>query len=667
MDLIKAMPSTTLPNYIFKNNHDLTFSNKQAEWGMSKPSVSSAAVYADLDNDGDLDLIISNINEPASIYKNQSRETNGANYIAVKLTTKSSNKNAIGAKVFVYTHGSLQYQEVNPNRGYLSCVSTTLNFGLGNEKTIDSLKIVWPDQTTQVMTSIAVNQLLFITEKSEFLQPKPDTIAGSPLFSKVPAMINYTNEGISQNDFKRQPLMLWMYSKTGAIIAKGDINKDGLEDVFISGDKTNPGKIYTQKSGNRFEDVTNTVIGNENESTISAAVFFDANGDGFPDLYIAKGGYALWEQGTKSLQDELYLNDKKGNFTLSENAIPDVSASSKSCVRPCDIDGDGDIDLFVGGRIIPGKYPVTPVSFLLLNDGRGSFSLSITPFSETGMVTDARWVDLNKDGRKDLVICGEFMPVKIFLNYTTGFVDKTSEYFTETSNGFWFSLAVADVDGDGNEDIIVGNLGLNSPFHISEKEPAELYYGDFDSNGSIDPFFNCYVQGKSYPFVSRDELNEQIYGMRKKFSSYKNYAEASIKEIFSPDELAKADLLTVNETRSICFLNRNGKMVKSVLPLQAQFSMVSKIVSKEFNHDGQMDLLLLGNHSDNRLKIGAMDANYGCVLAGDGKGNFQYISQVVSGLSVTGDVKSAEEIVIDGQKYIVIGVAGSELVFYKEN
>ena len=667
MDLIKAMPSTTLPNYIFKNNHDLTFSNKQTAWGLSKPSISSAAVYADLDNDGDLDLIISNINEPASIYKNQSRETSAANYIAIKLIAKSANKNAVGAKVFVYNHSNLQYQEVNPNRGYLSCVSTILNFGLGNEKTIDSLKIVWPDQTTQLMTNITANQLLLIKQQSEILPVKQDTITVSPLFSKVPAFLNYTNEGVSQNDFKRQLLMLWMYSKTGPVIAKADTNKDGMEDVFISGDKTNPGKIYIQKSGSRFEEVTNTVIGNENESTISAAVFFDANGDGFPDLYIAKGGYALWEQGTKSLQDELYLNDKKGNFILSENAIPDVSASSKSCVRPSDIDGDGDIDLFVGGRIIPGKYPVTPLSYLLLNDGKGNFSAGVAPFSEMGMVTDAQWVDLNKDGRKDLVICGEFMPVKIFMNYQSGFVDKTSEYFTEPSNGFWFSLAVADVDGDGNDDIIAGNLGLNSPFNISEKEPAELYYGDFDANGSVDPFFNCYVQGKSYPFVSRDELNEQIYGMRKKFSSYKNYAEASMKEILSPEELLKSNHLSVNETRTICFLSRNGKMVKSELPLQAQFSMVSKIISKDFNHDGKMDLLLLGNHSDNRLKIGAMDANYGCVLSGDGRGNFQYISQGLSGLSVTGDVKSAEEIVIDGKKYIVIGVTGSELVFYKEN
>ena len=661
------MPSTTLPNYIFKNNRDLTFSNKQTEWGLSKPSISSGAVYVDLDNDGDLDLIVSNINETASIYKNQSRETTGSNFIAIKLTTNSANKNAIGAKVSVYTQGNLQYQEVNPNRGYLSCVSTTLNFGLGNEKTIDSLRIVWPDQTTQLMTNVAANQLLLIIQKTEGLPQQPITLTGNHLFSKVPAILNYTNEGSSQNDFKRQLLMLWMYSKTGPVIAKADINKDGLEDVFISGDKTNPGKIYFQRAGNRFEEATNTLIGNENESTISAAVFFDANGDGFPDLYIAKGGYALWEQGTKSLQDELYINDKKGNFILNENAIPDVSASSKSCVRPCDFDGDGDIDLFVGGRIIPGRYPVTPLSYLLLNDGSGNFSIAVSPFSETGMVTDAQWVDLNKDGRKDLVICGEFMPVKIFINNQTGFVDKTEEYFKGSSNGFWFSLAVADVDGDGNEDIIAGNLGLNSPFSISEKEPAELYYGDFDANGSIDPFFNFYVQGKSYPFVSRDELNEQMYGMRKKFSSYKNYAEASIKEILSPGELAKATMLSVHEIRTICFLNRNGKMVKSILPVQAQFSTVSKIIAKDFDLDGKMDLLLLGNHSDNRLKIGAIDANYGCLLAGDGKGNFHYISQAVSGLSVTGDVKSAEAIVIDGRKYIVIGIAGGELVFYREN
>ena len=668
MDLVTAMPSTMLPNYIFRNNHDLTFSNKQNEWGFAKPVISNGAVYADLDNDGDLDLVVNNINENAFVYKNQSRETVAASYLAVKLTGKGANTNAIGAKLYLYSNGTMQYQEVNPNRGYLSCVSTVLNFGLGDQKKIDSLRITWPDNTTQLLVNIPGNQKLLINQKdADGPIQFPSPVNKPALFTKINSFINYKNESLTENDFKRQLLMLFMYSKTGPVIAKGDINKDGLEDLFISGDINNPGKIYMQKSGGKYTVVENNNMGNGNTSTVSAAVFFDANGDGFPDLYIAKGGYAYWEPNTPALQDELYLNDGKGNLSLSQGLLPDLSASSKSCVRPCDYDGDGDMDLFIGGRIIPGKYPVTPKSYLLINNGKGQFTVTATTFAETGMVTDAQWIDLNNDGRKDLIICGELMPIKIFINTTNGFIDKTSDYFTEPANGFWNTLTLADIDGDGKEDIIAGNLGLNSPIHVSDTTPAEIFYADFDGNGSIDPFLNFYVQGKSYPFVSRDELNEQIYPMRKKFSSYKNYADAAMKEIFSPEELSKASRLSVNETRSVCFLNRNGKFVKSVLPLQAQFSIVSKILAGDFNHDGKTDLLLLGNHTDNRLKIGSIDADYGCLLSGDGKGNFEYISQPASGLSVKGDVKSAEEIILDGKKYIVISIAGDELIFYKEN
>ncbi|HEX4852388.1 MAG TPA: VCBS repeat-containing protein, partial [Puia sp.] len=411
-----------------------------------------------------------------------------------------------------------------------------------------------------------------------------------------------------------------MYSKTEPVMAQGDVNKDGIPDLFISGDKNKPGKVYYQDKTGNFQ-AGGPAIGDENISAVADAVIFDANGDGYPDLYLAKGGYSLFEPNSSSLRDELYINDGKGNLLLSQGMLPDLSSSSKSCVRPCDFDNDGDIDLFVGGRVIPGKYPLAPTSYLLVNNGQGQFKISSVPFSEMGMVTDAQWVDLDGDGRKDLVVCGEFMPIRVFINTTSGFIDKTNEYFDHPENGFWFSLAVTDVDGDGKPDLIAGNLGLNSQIHISEKEPAELYFADFDGNGSIDPFFNFYVQDTSYPFVSRDELNDQIYAMRRKFGSYKDYSVATMKDIFSADELAKAGKLTATESRTVCFLNKNGKFVKTILPAQAQFSIVTKILAKDFDGDGKMDLLLLGNHSDNRLKIGSIDANYGCLLKGDGKGH----------------------------------------------
>ncbi|RZK46976.1 MAG: VCBS repeat-containing protein, partial [Hymenobacter sp.] len=368
--------------------------------------------------------------------------------------------------------------------------------------------------------------------------------------------------------------------------------------------------------------------------TVAAATFFDATGDGYPDLYLAKGGYALYEAGQAELQDELYLNDGHGHLTLAPAGLPVLTAGSKSCVRAADADRDGDLDLFVGGRVVPGRYPLAPPSYLLLNDGRGHFAAASVPFANAGMVTDAQWVDLNKDGRKDLVLCGEMMPLSVWVNTPQGFQDQTAAYFATPQQGFWFSLHVADVNGDGQPDIVAGNLGLNSPLQATAQEPAELYYADFDGNGSIDPFLNFYVQGKSYPFVSRDELNEEIYPMRRRFTSYKAYADAVMSDIFSPEELAKAGKLQANELRTLLYLNTKGKFTPAELPMEAQFSVVSQITSGDYNHDGHPDLLLLGNHTDNRLKIGSLDANYGCLLLGDGRGHFRYVRQPAAGLCV---------------------------------
>jgi hypothetical protein len=664
MELVTAMPSTAVKNYIFKNKHDLTFSNMQQDWGINKTGVSSGAVYADLDNDGDLDLIVNNLNDEASIYKNMSRENNNTAYVALKLKGIGANTNAIGAKVYVYTKGMLQYQEVNPNRGYISAVSTQLQFGLGDATKVDSIRIVWPDNKVQRMKGVTVNQLLKVDYAPDATYAVAAPKAG--IFSKADGMLNYKHVENSRNDFKRQLLMMFMYSKAGPVFAKGDVNKDGLEDLYISGDNDQPGRIYLQQKNGSFVMKGSVTLEDENETVVSDAAFFDANGDGFMDLYLAKGGYGLFEPNTAALQDALYLNDGKGNFSLATAALPDVSASSKSCVRPCDFDNDGDTDLFVGGHVIPGQYPVTPVSYLLVNNGKGQFTIADVPSAKAGMITDAQWSDLDKDGRKDLVICGEFMPIMVCANKATGFTDKTTDYFDQPQSGIWFSLSLADVDGDGHDDIIAGNLGMNTQIHTSAKEPAELYYADFDKNGSIDPFLNFYVQGVSYPFVSRDELNDQIYPMRKKFTSYKNYSNATMKEIIAPDDLAKAGKLTANETRTLCLLYKNGKFVANALPVQAQFTLVSKILTDDFDHDGKKDLLLLGNHGDNRLKFGSIDAGYGCLLKGDGKGNFSYVDQSASGLSIKGDVKSASTMTINNKKYVIVGVNNEGISLYKE-
>ncbi|RAJ95895.1 VCBS repeat protein [Larkinella arboricola] len=669
MDLIRAMPSTKLPNYIFKNNRDLTFTNKQTDWGIQTPTISNGAVYADLDNDGDLELIINNINEPAFIYQNLSREQHKTSYIQLKLVAKGRNTNAVGGKVTVYSKGNLQYQEVQPVRGYLSSQSARLHFGLDQVTTVDSIKIVWPDQTEQKLTQVTANQLLVVDQKDAASKARNPVAqkSHSGIFQKTEKLIPVVHEGYNENDFKRQPLMLFMYSQVGPVLAKGDVNKDGLEDLFIGGDKNTNGKIWIQQKDGTFKKDEETTIGNEEISAVSAAVFFDANGDGFDDLYVAKGGYSLFEPNTPSLQDELHINDGKGHLKRVTTALPALHASSKSCVRVADYDNDGDLDLFVAGRVIPGRYPEPPTSYLLENDGKGQFNTVKIPFSTSGMITDAQWEDLDGDGRKDLVLCGEFMPIKVYANTKDGFVDKTSQYFPNEENGFWFSLTIADVNGDGKKDIVAGNLGENSQIKFSKKEPAELVYADFDNNGSLDPFFSFYVQGTSYPFVSRDELNDQIFPMRRKFGYYKDYSTATINEIFSAEDLSKARKLSVTECHTVCFLAQNGHFEKRTLPLQAQFSPVTKSLVDDFDRDGFMDLLLLGNKSNNRLKIGSIDANYGCLMKGDGKGNFSYVPQPEAGLSVIGDVQSVVQLQVQQARYIVIGAFNEPIQVYRTN
>lgn len=329
----------------------------------------------------------------------------------------------------------------------MSGVSTVLNFGLGEAKMVDSIRVTWPDQTSQSLQNVPANQRLVINYQPEKNTKNIPVKTVSPLFTKVAPIINYKSEENPINDFKRQLLMLFMYSKTSPVMAKADVNKDGLEDLFVAGDPLSPGKIFTQQADGQFKAMD--LPGGEQTATVSAAAFFDANGDGFPDLYLAKGGYALYEPNTPDLQNQLFLNDKKGNFYLAPAPLPAVNASSKSIVRPCDFDGDGDVDLFVGGRVIPGQYPLSPKSYLLVNDGKGNFTSAEIPFANAGMVTDAQWIDLDKDGRKDLVLCGEMMPVKVYLNTKTGFTDQTEKYFDKPTNGFWFSMNFADVDGMG--------------------------------------------------------------------------------------------------------------------------------------------------------------------------------------------------------------------------
>jgi hypothetical protein len=643
LELVYKMPSSNMKNYVYQNNKNLTFTNVADQWGLGQISNSGGAAYADLDNDGDLDLIVNNINNPAFIYQNDADKHQVNNYLQLKLTGDSKNTLGLGAKVTIYCKGQTQYLEQMPTRGYQSSVSPVLHFGLGKETTIDSLHINWPSGKQEQITNPKVNRILQLSEKNATKQ-KVQSLRSSPVFTAVSSPINFAN-GVSKiNDFKRQPLLINPLSFSGPCMAKGDVNGDGLEDVYVGGDSGKSGFIYLQRKDGGFTKSAQPAFEVDKQSQDTDAVFFDADGDGMQDLFVASGGYASFLPQDLLLQSRLYMNDGKGRFIKKADALPKMLTST-SCVRIADINGDGKPDLFVGGRVIPGRYPEAPESYILINDGKGKFSnetKSISTEIETiGLVTDAAWTDLNGDSKPDLVVVGEWMPVTVFINTDGKLVNKTSDYFSKPSAGWWNKLEVGDFNGDGKPDLVVGNIGLNTQCKASETEPAELLYKDFDDNGSVDPIMSFYIQGKSYPYITRDELLDQMSTMRTRFQDYKSYADASIKEIFTAEELEGAQKLKATQLKTTYFQSTaGGKFVEKPLPVEVQVSPVYTITTIDYNGDGNKDLLLCGNISKARLRFGKYDANYGILLKGNGKGGFEYIPQSQSGFVLKGDVRS---------------------------
>ncbi|MFB9841670.1 VCBS repeat-containing protein [Mucilaginibacter ginsenosidivorans] len=665
-NLVQQMPSSEVKSYFFKNNGNLTFTNTSAPWGITQSSNSNGAAYADLDNDGDLDLVVNNVNLPAFIYQNESNEQSGNHYLQLRLEGARKNTQGIGAKVTIYIKNKKQYLEQMPSRGFQSSVSPILHFGLGKDKLVDSLGIVWQQGKQQIIKNIKADQELTLNEKDAVsIVHHPKTV--KPIFTEVaPAIVNRQSKN-DINDFKRQPLMINPLSFSGPCMTKGDVNGDGLEDVYVGGGNGSSGSLYIQQANGKFTAKPEAVFEADKKSTDADAVFFDANGDGKPDLYISSGGYDSYIPDDPLLQDRLYLNDGKGNFTKAKNALP-VMLSSKSCVKVADINADGFPDLFVGGRVIPGRYPETPASYILINDGKGHFTDQTAKFNaqlqHIGMVADAAWVDMNGDKKPDLVLVGEWMPVTILINEGDKLVNHTKDYFDQPVSGWWNKILVADLNHDSHPDFVIGNEGLNTQCKASIGEPAEMYYKDFEANGAVDPILCFYIQHKSYPYVTRDELLEQISMMRSRFPDYKSYADASITDIFTPAELKGAGHLQADNLATTCFLSdARGKLHSSALPLEVQFAPVYTITVLDYDHDGNQDLLLCGNINRARLRFGKYDANYGTLLKGDGKGHFQYIPQLQSGFKLWGDVRSVTEV----NHVLLFGINQQGIRAYKEN
>jgi hypothetical protein len=684
LEIVDHMPSSNITSYLFRNNGDLTFTKMNTEWGISQSSNSNGAAWADLDNDGDLDLVVNNINQPAFIYKNQAREQGGNHYLAVKLEGAGFNTQGIGTTLTLYSKGKKQYLEQMPAQGYQSCVSPVLHFGTGTDTLLDSLRVIWPGGRRQVLTRLGADRLLTLREKDAVGRPLPgvtgreamDTAAAA--FKEIRSPLDFHPASALINDFKRQPLLVNPLSFSGPCLVKGDVNGDGLDDLYAGGGNGQAGALYLQQKNGSFLKMAEPAFEKDKLCEDADAVFFDADGDGRIDLYVASGGYHQYAPGDTLLQDRLYLGDGKGHFRKSTDALPSLPGS-KSCVRVADMNRDGSPDLFVGGRVIPGSYPQTPSSYLLINDGKGHFSeegsrisLADSPAIHTrsspegqkiGMVTDAAWIDLNGDGWKDLVVVGEWMPVTVFINKGGRLVNRTRDYFEKPCYGWWNKLWVGDLDKDGRPDIIAGNLGLNSQCKADDRHPATLYYKDFDGNGSIDPILCFYIGDSSYPFITRDELLQQIGNMSKRFPDYKSYADAGITDIFHEEELKGAVRLKADCLRTCYFAGgADGKFHERKLPVQAQFSPVFTITALDYDGDGKEDLLLCGNINHARLRFGKYDANYGVLLRGDGKGGFRYIDQVHSGFHLRGDVRS----VVKTNAFLLFGVNGEGVRAYRQ-
>lgn len=658
-EYIRKMPTIEIPNFIFQNNGNETFTKKTTEWGMDKPGVSAGAAYADLDNDGDLDLVINNCNNYASIHKNNSEQLIKNNFLKIKFQGEPYNEQGIGAKVTLYSNGNRYYQEQMPVRGFQSSVDPVLNFGIGQVSIVDSMVVIWPTDKMQTLKNVKANQTISINIKDATAMWVYDTITtATKYFTEQPAF-NFNHTENKFNDFTVQTLLLNYLSRQGPCMAKADVNKDGREDFFIGGAKGQSGQLFIQLANGKFTATSQPALTRDALFEDAAAEFFDADKDGDMDLYVGSGGFEFNEKDA-ALQDRLYLNNGKGNFTKEENALPQILVS-KSCVKAADIEGDGDTDLFVGGRVVPGKYPISPESFLLLNDGKGNFTNATETIAPAlkyiGMVTDALWIDINKDGKNDLIVVGEWMPVKVFINHDKVLKDESSNYIKFTTNGWWNKIYADDFDGDGDKDLVIGNIGLNTQFHSNENEPLQLYYKDFDGNGSIDPIFCYYINGISYPANSRDDLTDQLPMLKKKFLEYHQYANATINDVFTPDQLKGAKVLNVTEQSTLYLQNDVEKgFSKKPLPVQAQYAPVYAITSLDANKDGKNDLLLAGNNSWTRIKYGRYSANHGILLIGDGKGNFTYIPQWRSGLNIRENVRSVQAITTGNQIQFIFGI-----------
>jgi len=654
-EILQYAPSVPLQNYIFQSQGDLSYINRAEEWGLADLGFSSGAAYADFNNDGGMDLVVNNTNGLATIYKNliyldnlDSLDKN--NYIKIQLIGEDLNTHGIGSKVLIYTNEKTFFQELMATRGFQSAVEPVLNFGLGNAKMIDSLRVIWATGEHQLLFNIKANQRIRLYQRNATDSYQYETkMKTNKVFQDVSELshIDYKHQENTFIEYNREPFIPHFLSMEGPAFDVADINNDGLVDVYLGGGKHQPGAIYLQNDRGEFKIVVDSVfIQNSHGEDVDAA-FFNANNDEFSDLYVAKGGNEFFAK-MEPLKDCLYFGVGKGKFVKSQSALPDIYANS-ACVKPVDIENDGDMDLFIGTRSVPREYGVIPKSFILINDGAGHYTDQTTTYaaalSETGMVTDALWLDLNKDSLKDLVVVGEWMPIRIFYNSADGLTEVTDQYGLQNTTGWWNTLVAGDLNNDGHSDLVVGNLGLNSFLKTSITQPVQLYINDFSGNNKLEQILTYYNGSKAYPLASRDLMVENISFLQEKYPTYVDYAGEAIDDIFTKNQLQSATLRQVVEFASVVLINNgNETFTKNILPIEAQFSPIYSLLIDDINNDGFQDLLTGGNFSGVPPDLGRYDASYGEAFLGDGQGSFTPLHFQTSGFVVNGEIRQMKKI-----------------------